>query len=484
MTINRNHIKRIFLALSLLAFTVASYAQHPAAGTFSVIPRLNAAGRMGEADKAAELLLSSDPAEAARLARELCALNRERQSVEQEIYAQALEMIEHLPEEERYALVLSSDAWHQGVVGIVASRLSEKYACPSFMIHLSDGVGKGSCRSWGGFNLFAALESCQDLLLGFGGHELAAGFTIEEGNIPAFRARMNQYARKFCGGQTPVSVLDVDVPILHPGRVTLQEVEELRALERANLDTQAQRAELLTAYHLPVDYTDDIYTCPRCHDTGYVQGQPCECLLRRYNAELTRDLSRLLQHGDESFEHFDLTLYDENARPKMERVFQVCRSFAQTFRPGTMNLLLQGGTGLGKTYLSACIARVVAGAGYAVAYETAASAFDAFECAKFQRGSADGEAAAQRVEQYLGCDLMILDDLGTEMITAYSTSALYTLINTRLTRAKATIISTNCSNEELQKKYTPQILSRIEGEYQTLPFVGRDIRQIKKEREA
>ena len=247
--------------------------------------------------------------------------------------------------------------------------------------------------------------------------------------------------------------------------------DELRALERANLDTQAQRAELLTAYHLPVDYTDDIYSCPRCHDTGYVQGQPCECLLRRYNAELTRDLSRLLQHGDESFEHFDLTLYDESARPKMERVFQVCRTFAQTFRPGTMNL-------------SACIARVVAGAGYAVAYETAATALDAFECAKFQRSSDSGEAAAQRVEQYLGCDLMILDDLGTEMITAYSTSALYTLINTRLTRKKATIISTNCSNEELQKKYTPQILSRIEGEYQTLPFVGRDIRQIKKEREA
>lgn len=260
--------------------------------------------------------------------------------------------------------------------------------------------------------------------------------------------------------------------------------DELRALERANLDTQTQRAELLTAYHLPPDYTDDIYTCPDCRDTGYIHAQPCRCLLRRYNAELTRDLSRLLQSGDESFEHFDLTLYDESARPKMERVFQVCRTFAQTFRPGTMNLLLQGGTGLGKTYLSACIARVVAGAGYAVAYETAASALDAFECAKFQRSSADGEAAAQRVEQYLGCDLMILDDLGTEMITAYSTSALYTLINTRLTRKKATIISTNCSNEELQKKYTPQILSRIAGEYQTLPFAGRDIRQIKKEREA
>lgn len=198
---------------------------------FVLAPRINAAGRMGEADKAAELLLSSDPAEAARLARELCALNRERQSVEQEIYAQALEMIEHLPEEERYALVLSSDAWHQGVVGIVASRLSEKYACPSFMIHLSDGVGKGSCRSWGGFNLFAALESCSDLLLGFGGHELAAGFTIDEANIPAFRERMNQYAAEYWVGKAPESVLEIDMELHQPGRVTLQEVEALSALE-------------------------------------------------------------------------------------------------------------------------------------------------------------------------------------------------------------------------------------------------------------
>ena len=111
--------------------------------------------------------------------RELCALNRERQSVEQAIYAQAVEQIEQSPAQERSALVLASDTWHQGVVGIVASRLSEKYACPSFMIHLSGGTGKGSCRSWGGFNLFAALESCSDLLLDFGGHELAAGFIID-----------------------------------------------------------------------------------------------------------------------------------------------------------------------------------------------------------------------------------------------------------------------------------------------------------------
>ena len=198
---------------------------------FVLAPRINAAGRMGAADKAADLLLCQDPAEAARLARELCALNRERQAVEQTIYAQAVEQIDHLPLQERSALVLASDTWHQGVVGIVASRLSEKYACPSFMIHLSGGTGKGSCRSWGGFNLFAALESCSDLLLGFGGHELAAGFTIEEKNIPAFRQRMNQYASRFRGGKAPVSCLQVDVPIGQAGRVTLAEVEALDALE-------------------------------------------------------------------------------------------------------------------------------------------------------------------------------------------------------------------------------------------------------------
>ena len=198
---------------------------------FVLAPRINAAGRMGAADKAADLLLCTDPEEADRMARELCALNRERQNVEQTIYSQAEEMIAHMPERERSALVLESSRWHQGVVGIVASRLSEKYSRPSFMIRLNGATGKGSCRSWGGFNLFAALESCKDLLLGFGGHELAAGFTIEEGNIPAFRERMNDYARSFRGGEAPVSVLDVDVAITHPSAVTLEELEALSALE-------------------------------------------------------------------------------------------------------------------------------------------------------------------------------------------------------------------------------------------------------------
>ena len=198
---------------------------------FVLAPRINAAGRMGAADMAADLLLCQDAAQAEELAKSLCALNRERQSVEQTIYSQAEAMIEELPEDQRRALVLASETWHQGVVGIVASRLSEKYSRPSFMIHLNGGMGKGSCRSWGGFNLFAALESCSDLLLGFGGHELAAGFTIDEANIPAFRARMNQYAAEYWVGKAPESALEVDVELRQPGRVTLQEVEALAALE-------------------------------------------------------------------------------------------------------------------------------------------------------------------------------------------------------------------------------------------------------------
>ena len=198
---------------------------------FVLAPRINAAGRMGEAELAADLLLTNDPARAECLARELCGLNRERQAVEQEIFAQAVEQIEYLPAGERSALVLSSEVWHQGVVGIVASRLSEKYSCPSFMIHLQNGMGKGSCRSYGGFNLFAALESCSDLLVDFGGHELAAGFNIREEDIPAFRRRMNHCVCDYCNGETPVSSLEVDVTIQDPSCITLEEMEHLDRLE-------------------------------------------------------------------------------------------------------------------------------------------------------------------------------------------------------------------------------------------------------------
>ena len=198
---------------------------------YTLAPRINASGRMGHAAVAAELLLTHDPARAEELARALCELNRERQAIEAEIYAECQALVESRPPEERHALVLAGAHWHQGVVGIVASRLAEKYSCPTFMICLQDGHGKGSCRSFAGFNLFAALEHCAPLLEGFGGHELAAGFTIREEDIPAFARAMDEYVRACTGGEEMVSALEIDGEVEDVALLSLEEVEGLDRLE-------------------------------------------------------------------------------------------------------------------------------------------------------------------------------------------------------------------------------------------------------------
>ena len=154
--------------------------------------------------------------------------------------------------------------------------------------------------------------------------------------------------------------------------------------------------------------------------------------------------------------------------------------YAENFSDTSRNLLFQGGTGLGKTYLSACIARVVAARGFSVCYDTASAALDNYEKAKFNRDTEEGAAAAVRIRRMESCDLMILDDLGTEMPTPMAQSALYTLVNSRLVNGKKTIVSTNLTNDELTKRYTPQIASRILGEFQCLPFLGTDIRRLKR----
>ncbi|MBQ1363317.1 MAG: ATP-binding protein [Oscillospiraceae bacterium] len=265
----------------------------------------------------------------------------------------------------------------------------------------------------------------------------------------------------------------------------------LEKLQKENLDLQMRKAELLHAQGFPIDYLDEIVSCKTCGDTGMVDGRLCACMERRYNRELTKELSVLLRSGDESFERFDLSLYPDtpeqesgvSARSAMRIVFSACRGFADSFPdvPANLrNLLLRGDSGLGKTYLSACIARSVAERGYSVCYDTASAALEAFEKQKFSRIPEEAEAAALRAERMLSCDLMILDDLGTEMATPAAASALYTLINTRLTRSLHTVISTNCSDDELRRRYSPQICSRLFGEFLELPFYGNDIRLMKR----
>ena len=259
----------------------------------------------------------------------------------------------------------------------------------------------------------------------------------------------------------------------------------IRVLRDENLELQRERAELLTAMGEPIDYLDDKPACPLCGDTGYRKGQVCDCLKKYYAREQLHELSRLLPLGEATFDSFRFDYYDDavwpdygtSPRANMERNFDVCRDYAQQFSKGSGNLLLSGGTGLGKTFLSACIARVVSDGGYSVVYDTAGRIFSRFEEAKF-RGDAEGDADAKRCQR---CDLLIVDDLGTEMTTSFVQSALYQLVNGRLMEGKATIISTNLALEELGTRYGGAVLSRLEGEYEILPFFGEDIRRLKRQ---
>ena len=194
---------------------------------YTLAPRINASGRMGRAEVAVELLLTRDPQRAEELAQELCQLNRERQVIEGDIFQQCVQRLDRAPQQG--VIVLASHAWHQGVVGIVASRLTEKYGCPAFMICLDQGMGKGSCRSWGGVNLFEALQSCSPLLESFGGHALAAGFTVREENIPALAEALRR-AVATQGCREEGCALEADA-LVTPQELTVEGVDALEALE-------------------------------------------------------------------------------------------------------------------------------------------------------------------------------------------------------------------------------------------------------------
>ena len=200
------------------------------AGTigYTLAPRINAAGRMGHVEIATELFLTNDAARAVDLASQLCKLNRKRQDVESGIYRQAVSMLPagKAPK----AIVLADETWHQGVVGIVASRLAEEYSCPTFLICLDGDKGKASSRSYGGFNLFSSLEQVSDLLESYGGHELAAGFTIRRDRIDRFRERIYELTDAFSKSPdcNPALQIDCEIP---PQLLTVQNVQQLDELE-------------------------------------------------------------------------------------------------------------------------------------------------------------------------------------------------------------------------------------------------------------
>ena len=245
-----------------------------------------------------------------------------------------------------------------------------------------------------------------------------------------------------------------------------------------NLALQAEREALINEY-FEEGFLDDSPICDICGGSGYIGSNMCECLRELCRQEQKKELT-FLNVGRETFDQFRLDYYPDRIDPKlgvniravMERTLQTCRRYAYSFSEKSGNLLFSGDTGLGKTFLSACIARTVADNGYSVVYESAGHLFSKLERAKF---GGDEEARGD-AEKYTACDLLIIDDLGTEMGGQFVTSALYTLINDRLLSRKSTIISTNLDVESLTKRYSPQIVSRLRGDYTRVAFLGEDIR--------
>lgn len=256
---------------------------------------------------------------------------------------------------------------------------------------------------------------------------------------------------------------------------TMQEVKE------ANLALQAER-EALLATHFAPGWLDDSPICPHCGGNGYVGAVMCQCLRELCRQEQKQELMQLTS-GFERFDAFRLDYYPAETDPTfgvsprllMERNLQICKKYAETFSEESGNLLFVGGTGLGKTFLSACIANEAAEKGASVAYESAPNLFT-----KLSKNQFEGDDMTRAdCARLTSCDLLIIDDLGTELTNAFVIASLYSLVNERLLANKSMIISTNLNIDEIARRYSPQIASRLAGSFRGLTFLGKDIRVLK-----
>ncbi len=255
--------------------------------------------------------------------------------------------------------------------------------------------------------------------------------------------------------------------------------EQLTKLKKNNLALQNKLNELLQSAGHSTDYLEPHYCCKFCGDTGYIDGKMCDCMKKLLRTEAYNNLNALTPLSLCTFDSFSLNYYPDHAedsskkspRSIMEGVFYNCRNYAEGFSPSSPSLIMQGGTGLGKTHISLSIANTVIQKGFGVVYCSVNNIITKLEREHFGKGE-DGNTD----RLLLDCDLLILDDLGTEFKTAFSSAEIYNIVNTRLMTHKPTIISTNLSMQELQERYTERFASRIMGDYVRVLFFGRDNR--------
>ncbi|MBE6548476.1 MAG: hypothetical protein E7667_06365 [Ruminococcaceae bacterium] len=256
--------------------------------------------------------------------------------------------------------------------------------------------------------------------------------------------------------------------------------DEIERIKAKNTELLSRRGELLAAAGYPADYTEIKYECELCSDTGAIDNKMCSCMRRKLVEAgiASSGMSDLIKR--QSFENFSLDYYkqSEQVYSVMSAIYKVLCKYAEDFAPQTSgNIAMFGGTGLGKTHLSSAVAGKVIQKGHDVYYASALSLFADFELRRF--GNSASVSADGNINRYFDCDLLIIDDLGTEVTNQFTTSCLYDIINSRLNAKKPTIISTNLSQDEFRKRYWDRITSRVLGEYSVLPFCGTDIRSQK-----
>ncbi len=256
----------------------------------------------------------------------------------------------------------------------------------------------------------------------------------------------------------------------------------IEKISRANLNAQKMREEVLVSAGYERDYLETKYTCTKCNDTGYYGQHLCDCyheLVKKYAFE---ELNRSSPMGFSTFESFRLDLYPDKTdaesgvvpREHMKNILDFCKIYAGDFSKKSRSLLMFGRTGLGKTHLSLAIAGEVTKKGYLVIYDSFQNILTKIEKEHFNRSASSDDTLGAVCE----CDLLILDDLGSEFQTSFTASTVYTIINNRMLLSLPTIISTNLSNREIEARYGERIASRIAGSYFNLGFCGNDIRQL------
>lgn len=255
--------------------------------------------------------------------------------------------------------------------------------------------------------------------------------------------------------------------------------EKINQIRAKNEALQKKRAEILLANGYPVDYSDVKYECSKCGDTGFVNNKMCSCMKEALTLAGIENSGFANLIKEQGFDNFSLDYYKKNPShyEMMNRNLEFLKDYSDNFDPKvSQSVLMMGGTGLGKTHLSSAVARKIIEKGNDVFYTGAIDLFSQFEIQRFKSYNNEPN---ELIERYFECDLLIIDDLGTEIINQFSVSTLYNLINDRLSRKKPTIVSTNLSQDEIKKKYTDRITSRMFGEYKIVFFAGTDIRAQK-----